>query len=153
MFAFPHQARAFLCGIALLCLGGCAGGNASKAVAATSPGLLGTEWQLVSHGPKNAQETLPDDALLTVHFDADQAISGSSGCNNFRGQWQRDGEKLQISALSGTKKACPSPPGVMKLEQQFLNALTDCHDYRLQDDLLTLAYGSDGELVLIPIKG
>jgi len=64
---------------------------------------------------------LIDGATATVRFDSTEAISGSSGCNEFKGTVAGDADAIRIAAVATTRRACP--PAVMRQERRYLDAL------------------------------
>jgi heat shock protein HslJ len=74
---------------------------------------------------------LGDDALssplagteLTATFAEDGQLSGSSGCNTYSGAYTVDLGAIQIEDVTGTKKACAEPSGVMEQETAYLALL------------------------------
>ncbi|MAS12450.1 MAG: hypothetical protein CMH69_04020 [Nitratireductor sp.] len=57
----------------------------------------------------------------TLTLSEDGAVSGSGGCNRFRGNVKVEGASILFTPLASTNMACP--PAVMNQEQAFLNAL------------------------------
>jgi heat shock protein HslJ len=93
--------------------------------------LVGTEWQLseISGAP------VASDAWLA--FESGGMVSGHAGCNQFGGDYDRDGTGLMFSNISATMMAC-TDPGRMSTEAGFLAAL----------QATELAVASDGVLEL-----
>ena len=120
---------ALLIGIALLALTAC--GGASKA-------LDGTSWTLVSFGTNTPIEG----TTVTVKF-ADGEISGSTGCNQYGGTYEENGDSLTLSEMFMTEMACVEPDGVMTQESVYLQMLGGAESFVL----------SDGQLQIITIDG
>ncbi|MBL9010851.1 MAG: META domain-containing protein [Alphaproteobacteria bacterium] len=58
---------------------------------------------------------------VTLNFQADGAVSGSTGCNRYVGQAQLRGDRIDFAPLAVTRMACT--PGLMAQESRFLAAL------------------------------
>ncbi|MDM0019868.1 META domain-containing protein [Variovorax saccharolyticus] len=67
-----------------------------------------------------------------VQFDRRNGrVSGSGGCNQLSGTFERSGSTLKLSQLASTRMACTDPALGTK-EQQFFAALQATASYRLQ---------------------
>ena len=85
------QFRALLAAPALLlALSACAGGSS------------GSDQEYALEGTFGGATS--SDPFLT--FAADGSLTGSDGCNNFTGQWTRDGNEVTIEMGAMTLKAC-----------------------------------------------
>lgn len=92
--------------------------------------LVGSNWILVS---LNGVEPLADNEI-TLRFDADGQVSGSSGCNRYFGGYRQPGDnRLEIGPLAGTRKFCQGEPG--QQEKRYLDALQATTGYVLNDRL------------------
>lgn len=111
-------------------------------IAASPPASLqGTNWYIASWS-----ESLPlGPQPLTLTFDDDR-LGGSGGCNNFRGGFQTEGDKLSIGdALASTRKACA--PEVMAQEDLFLQILPHVQSYKITANAqLELVYRHNGKM-------
>jgi PKD repeat protein len=90
-------------------------------------GLEGVTWVL--------NESLPA-TQITVLFQDGQA-SGSSGCNNYSGVYQIDGNAMSITINVLTQQACED--GVMAQEIQYLQTLESSNSYQVQGNQLVLS--------------
>ncbi|MCU0984370.1 MAG: META domain-containing protein [Acetobacteraceae bacterium] len=77
----------------------------------------------------------------SLEIGADGAVSGSTGCNRFRGRAEIGTGTLTFSPLATTRMACPGP--AMEQERRFLEALAASRRYRVEAGMLTLL-GADG---------
>lgn len=94
--------------------------------------LVGITWSLATlHG-----EPILPDSYASARFDADGAVSGSSGCNRYRASYQVDGSAMTVSLAAGTLMACPPP--LMQQERAFLAALQATASYELSEGALVL---------------
>ncbi|MCF6284574.1 MAG: META domain-containing protein [Candidatus Hydrogenedentes bacterium] len=128
--------KSLACCLALLAIAGCAGN--SKATSESQAGISGPEWRLESYGPLDSATSVPDAIEITILVNDSREVSGSSGCNTYRGSCTVNGQSIRFASISSTKRACPDPPEVMKLERQFLTALAEITRYEINDNVLTL---------------
>lgn len=126
-----------LIGAAALALAACASTGDSAS-------LEGTLWELESYRNTDGEtvDAIPGSGAR-IEFQDGQA-SGTSGCNNFFGPYEVDGNSITIGPLGATLMACPGPLG----EQEFgyLAALGSAETYEISGDTLTLSDG-EGEVV------
>lgn len=100
--------------------------------------LQGANWNIISI---NGTPVLPD-TQATIRFDADQRLSGSTGCNRFMGSYSLRGEGLSASQLAGTRMACPGP--VEGQEQAILAVLNTLQGFERPDDQRLVLRGEQG---------
>jgi heat shock protein HslJ len=93
--------------IAVLLLAGCAGSSVSD-----GPGgdvvampLTNTYWQVVSVAGQEVPATGSQQKAHILFLD-DGRVSGFSGCNQYMGNYQVEGENLLFDAMSSTRRAC-----------------------------------------------
>lgn len=101
-------------------------------------GLAGTSWRATGiNNGKGAVAGTADTDKVTAVFGEAGDLSGSAGCNNYRGTWTASGtDKLAIGPLATTKKLCEPP--LNALEQQYLTALATVTTYQINGTTLTL---------------
>lgn len=88
-------------------------------MAQAQAGDLTGNWKMVGWTLPNA---IPIKAHLpTFSFQGDR-ISGTTGCNQYRGTFTLSGDSITFSNLATTRMACPAP--VNQQEQAFLQALS-----------------------------
>jgi len=107
----------------------------------SSDTLNGTTWELYSIGsysPIAGSKT-------TIHFE-DGQVSGLGGCNQYGGEYQINGNKLEFDKLYMTEMACVSPEGIMEQEQRFLKALGDASSFETMNGQLQISL-STGEVL------
>jgi heat shock protein HslJ len=80
---------------------------------------------------------------ITAEFSDEGKLSGTAGCNHYRGSYTRDGNALTIGPLVTTRRACE--PAIMEQEQRYLAALQRVTTLRLDVDNLNLR-DADGSL-------
>lgn len=113
--------------------------------------LVGREWLLVSFGPAGTETPVIDGTTVTITFESDGTVHGSSGCNWYGGEYEVHGsDGLSIGALGGTEMYCISPAGVAEQEAAYLSALSAVNGFAAADAVLTLFYGADGRLNFVP---
>lgn len=110
----------------LFMLTSCGGAKASDEAPQT---LSGTYNVLVFD-----DESSTSQALNLNFSEADNTVSGYSGCNNFSGTYTVDGDKISISQLAVTRKYCPN----IASEQKLLNALTGATSFSVKENVLQL---------------
>ncbi len=95
--------------------------------------LSGSDWVLTGlNGEPPLSESQP-----TISFESGE-INGSTGCNQYFGEYDSSENHLDISDLGWTEMACLSPEGVMAQEQQFMKSLQETNQYQINGDQLTL---------------
>jgi heat shock protein HslJ len=106
---------------------------------AQSQNLEGTSWQVISYNNgKQAVVSVVAGSELTADFGTDGRLTGSTGCNNYNGEYKVDGNKITIGPLASTMMFCNDPAGVMDQETQFLAALQSAATYKLEGNRLEL---------------
>ena len=117
-------------------------GRAFVAAAVSSDAALTTdkEWLAVDL----AGRPVLDGTSITVTFHGDGRVSGNAGTNNYMGRYERTGPNgLRVSDLAATKKYMDFPPGRMRQETDYLDALRSIDRFTLEDDEFSLWTGSD----------
>lgn len=75
--------------------------------------------------------------LPFLNFGDDGSINGSTGCNNFNGQFNLSGTSLSLDPGAMTKKACPGEG-----ESNFLSALNSVKNFKIDGNTLKLLDGA-----------
>ncbi|MDX5364144.1 MAG: META domain-containing protein [Pseudazoarcus pumilus] len=70
-------------------------------------------------------------------------VSGSTGCNRFKGGTTMAGGSILFGGIVATKMACAGAPDI---EREFLDALDKARSWRIRDNHFELS-GSDGRSV------
>jgi heat shock protein HslJ len=92
--------------------------------ASSTQDLSGSAWAVT--GYNNGQGgvvSIDPGTELTAEFSPDGNLSGSSGCNTYRGSYETDGKSLTIGPLASTRMFCEEPGGIMDQELAYLSAL------------------------------
>jgi heat shock protein HslJ len=105
----------------------------------TSAPLEGTTWQLKELPGVQSPELIRPARQVAVRFESGR-LSGFSGCNNFTGSYQLDGDRLAIGPVASTQMACPEPGST--IEQAFHRALKGSWRIEVVGDNLTARTGS-----------
>lgn len=106
---------------------------------APAPRLEGVTWEVTGyHDGRDAVVGPKPGTSLNLSF-ADGAVSGSSGCNTFRGTYTAEGDRISFGPLATTRKACAGE-GVMEQERAFLAALQAAKVWTVRDELLDMHF-------------
>lgn len=116
-------------------LAGCQAGELQAA-----PELPGTGWLLAALGPD-----WPVDPAhgLTLQFDLQGFVRGSSGCNEFNGPYRAAQGEIHIGPLAVTERACLDGL-MMDQEGNYLQALEQAVSYTLLDNGQRLLLHGEG---------
>ena len=93
-------------------------------------------WKLQYYRKSSAVEGV----LATITF-SDGKVNGSTGCNQFSGDYQVEGNdtgRLSISDLAITEMYCLEPAGLMDQEEFFFQTLSDAHRFEFSPDRLMI---------------
>ncbi len=116
----------------------CGGG-----VKSSSSSLAGTNWQLYSLNGNVIGQKLSK--RVTLNFDKKRA-SGSAGCNRYFSSYQvSEVNGLYFNNIGSTKKLC-FKRRFMKVERNFLNALSNASSYQMVSNNELSINGSGGLL-------
>ncbi len=99
--------------------------------------LDGTSWKLteyqVAFGTEKKKMT--DEAEVTAKF-SDSKVSGKSGCNNYNGTYQVNGNEISFGPIASTRMACEG--FAQEIETTYLGQLQKVKYYDLQGNALYL---------------
>lgn len=115
---------------------GCTGNLMAKN---SAEAITGKKWLLTS---MNGERT-PDNIKIYAEFikedgRAGYLISGSSGCNMFRGGANITDKNLKVQHLLSTRMACKTPENVMETESKFLRALENSTSFGIEPSSLNM---------------
>lgn len=117
-------------------------GEGQQLIFARLATLANTRWQLESlDGAAPIGET-----ALTLEFDAENGVSGFSGCNSYGGTYEASLGRILFGDLFSTLMACVDE-ALMQQEMAFLQALQNAVAYSLAEDRLTLTTSEGQTLV------
>jgi heat shock protein HslJ len=124
-------------------LAGCCRLAAAAATTGDAGDLGGSAWQLVDLPGSTPAALAALSRPVAVRF-AEGRVSGFSGCNQFTGSYQREGDRLTLAEGASTMMACPEP--VASIENAFQAAFAGALRYALEGDRLTLTSNSGAAL-------
>ena len=113
---------------------------------ASSSGLTGSAWKLLSYGPASQQIQALSDIDTLVAFNPDGLISGSLGCNSFGGKYRAAGGQISFSEMTQTMMACETR--VLDQESAVMQIFSSNTRFTLQSGILTIT-SEDGDSVVI----
>ncbi|RKZ17552.1 hypothetical protein DRQ53_03255 [bacterium] len=118
-----------------------------RMVAMKKIGLAGTSWlvRACNNGSEAVVSVLAG-SELTMIFGADGSVSGSGGCNNFRGSGEIEGNALHIGPLASTRRMCMQE-GVSDQESRFLAALEGVATWEIRGERAQLRDGNGALMV------
>ncbi|GAA4749942.1 META domain-containing protein [Gordonia alkaliphila] len=121
-------------------------GDARRAVTLVeraNTALTGTTWTVTAIVTEQAVESSRaiEDSAPNLRLADDGTVSGSTGCNNFRGNATVTGDKITFSGIAATKMACP--PEIARVEQVVLDTLRGSVTYRIDGNELALTNDAD----------
>jgi heat shock protein HslJ len=108
--------------------------------------FVGTIWRLSVFFEDGQRRSPVEGAEINVLFGGIQ-FSGSTGCNQFSGEYAVQANTVRPGGVFVTEKDCPSL-GIMDQEQQFLNIFRQNHNFTVgvTDEELLLVH-DDGALM------
>jgi putative lipoprotein len=105
--------------------------------------LTGTYWKLLTLNGKDVTFAAGEKELQMV-LSAKNQVSGFSGCNRFKGSFERDGEQLQFGPMAATMMMCAE---AMEQEQKFLLALESAKRFSIKGEILNISNEKDTEIL------
>lgn len=129
--------------------------NANGAVAATmvtqADSLAGTSWNVVNiNNGREAVVGMISDSTVTLVFDSEGGVNGTTGCNRYNAAYRAEGDTLHFSSVAATRMACPDE-ALSEQERAFLRALESVTTLSFEGDRLDLR-GADGALAVILVR-
>lgn len=118
------------------------GSAAIAAVPATAPGavmLREVLWVADTRIEGDVSSTLDVAGLeVVIRFKDDGTVGGFAGCNTYRGPYELEGDRVNVSGLAGTLAGCSGAKG--ELERFVLDVVSDPDGftYRVAGDRLTI---------------
>lgn len=114
-----------------------------RAVAEPDVSVTLETWKVESIITGDAVSSIPNGATATLMFNADATLTIHDGCNDGGARWRSVGDRLGISEIVLTKKACVGATG--ELESVVLAVLrAGSLTAEIDSDSLTLSAGSNG---------
>lgn len=101
--------------------------------------LRDSSWVVSAYNNgREAVTSVVGGTTLTLAFESDGRLAGSSGCNDFRGSYTVDGGRLRLGPVASARRHCAQPPGTMEQERRYVDALESVASYRIDGDRLEL---------------
>ncbi len=105
--------------------------------------LIGNTWSLpglmtIESNGEVRWDALIEGTEITLTFNEDGTLEGSSGCNTYGGNYTLDGASITIGELFWTEMACSDPPGVMEQEMTYIDTLQAVTTWEIGMNGLTL---------------
>ncbi|NVK57515.1 MAG: META domain-containing protein [Alteromonadaceae bacterium] len=100
----------------ILLLSGCTASRLNDTAKVSQPPLNGV-WQVEDIDAGG----VIDFSMVTMDFTADDRVAGTTGCNQYTAGLEVDGDKLSVTQIVTTRRACA--PALNNQEQRFLAAL------------------------------
>ena len=107
--------------------------------------ITGVDWQLTAIAIDGVLADVPAGVTPTLRLD-DGIASGSSGCNQFSGGYELDGQALTIGTVTSTLMLCEDPLGAV--EGPYMEALPRVAAYTLDSDGVMRLIDGEGEVIL-----
>ncbi len=104
-----------------------------------------SDWTLQSGTVDGADIPIVADHPITLTFEDEGAIAGTSACNSYFGGYTIDGTDISFTDMGSTQMAC-EPAEVMDSESMYFDAMSKVDSFTATDDTLTLT-GDGVELV------
>jgi heat shock protein HslJ len=108
--------------------------------------LTQTTWHLIDAQRDALLSSLIPDTTIDLQFLANGTFYGISGCNNYNGSWEVNGDRMVFQPIKKTKLIC-EPDSVMKAENLYIGFLQETATYELHDGILKLTGASACTLV------
>jgi heat shock protein HslJ len=133
------------CVLLVFVMSACGDDDDDAPSASTAPTeLAGTKWVLSSAVIDD--EDVASVAAAALDFGTDGTLSGTTGCNNFSGTYEQEGDELDIELGPMTLAACTDPAATAQ-EQAILEGLPEVDTFRSAPQLELL--DDDGDTLLI----
>ncbi len=129
--------------LAAIALTGC------KTAKTDEKAIIGQTWELQDINGVKALQSDFSNGMPTIMFSADKGVSGTGGCNGYRGEYTlAESGALTVDKVIATKMFCE---GVH--ENEFMAALSRAEKASVQGGKLVLSQGDNKLLVFIPKEG
>jgi heat shock protein HslJ len=108
------------------------------------PASLTGVWKLTSYGTVDTLSSALADVEANLAFNEDGTVTGTSGCNEFGGNYTVEGDQITFSEIVSTLKLCDTP--LMEQEEAVQQVLTETAAYQIEGNTLTL---TNNDMVLV----
>lgn len=114
---------------------------------APSP-LQGTLWLLDYYAGSDGEIfSLIPGTEISIVFNDDNTLYGSSGCNNYSSTYSIEDDNISINEIITTRMYCSDPDGTMDQELGFQTALNSATSYHIEENTLLL-FDIEGTAIL-----
>jgi heat shock protein HslJ len=128
-----------------------ANGAVLATLTAQARSLAGTSWDVINiNNGRQAVVGMVSDSTVTMAFDNEGRVSGTTGCNRYTAAYHAEGDTLRFSSVAATRMAC-ADPAVDEQEQAFLRALESVATLSFEGDRLDMR-DADGALAIILVR-
>lgn len=135
----------FILFISAITLMGCVAENDSTEIVVDLATLSGA-WRVEDID----QGGVIDNSMVTMLFEQENRISGSTGCNQYTGNVSLDDKAFQVTTVASTRRACVT--ALAKQEQRFLDALNDAVRYEIESNTWLLVFDASNKQRLKAIQ-
>ena len=97
--------------------------------------LVGT-WKLTSRGTRDTLSPALADVEAELTFNEDGSVTGTSGCNEFGGNYTVDGNEIALTEIVSTLMLCDTP--IMGQEEAMYQVLSELVAFQVEGNTLTL---------------
>lgn len=97
--------------------------------------LIGA-WRLTSYGPRETLSSALEDVQAGLTFNADGTLTGTSGCNEFGGNYTVDGNEIALTEIVSTLMLCDTP--IMGQEEAMYQVLSELVAFHVEGNTLTI---------------
>lgn len=112
----------------------------------TGAPFVGTTWRLTAFVEGDQERPPVEGPRITIYFNG-RRYSGSTSCNQYRGEYTLEGSTVRLGPTFVTEKDCPGP-GIMEQERRFLGIMRENPTFvaGVSEDQLILDH-EDGALI------
>jgi heat shock protein HslJ len=91
---------------------------------------------LTAYGPVDSPTPAVRDVDATLTFGEDGSVTGSTGCNEFGGDYTIEGDQIMFGQIVSTLILCPDLQ--MAQEEAMLRVLMETASFAIEGDTLTI---------------
>lgn len=123
-------------------------GDVLATFTAQAQSLAGTSWTVrnINNG-RQAVVSVATGSTVTMAFDANGRVYGTTGANQYTGAYSADGDALHFSNVAATLRAS-ADPAIDEQEQAFLRAVKSVANMRFEGDRLEMR-SADGAIAIM----
>lgn len=118
------------------------------ALSAPPDKLTRHSWGLVSYNAGDDLVETGHGMAISLNLLPGGQVAGTTGCNDYSGEYQVEGGLISIRVLSATENHCYVQEGAMEMEQTYFLLLNNTTRYFLDQDTLILSYYDERKLLV-----